>query len=308
MTVFPGVGRAHVKLQLLTVCPPGRGDSDVGLLCRICDPSRAALEAIGQYLLQSGPWVTKVELADAGLPVKSLARGVEIGVATCEAERRQAYALRHLAYAAAGKVTPDPAAVFRDAYDQSATIVVARHKGEVVASLRLMFHGPEDSFEHEAHTSLPAGLDRQRTTEITRVCTHPGFRGGDLLLALLQFSALAVLRADRPIVLGSATKKLLPLYERIGLRATGRGFVHSELAGLEHWLIVGDARQALAGRGIGPLVWNLMCADVWDRAVHTGVLRPRSVDRARLASYRMLGPLARSIAAGVNRRSDGTHK
>jgi hypothetical protein len=171
-----------------------------------------------------------------------------------------------------------------------------------------MFHGPADSFEHEAYTSLPAGLDRRRTTEITRICTHPGFRGGDLLRALLQFSALEVLRADRPIVVGSATQKLLPLYERIGMRATGRPFVHDELAGLEHWLIVGDARRALAGRGIGPLAWNLMWAEVSERAVRTGILQPREVDRARLVALRTLGPFARSLAACAPRGQSGSRK
>lgn len=296
VTVFPGVGGAHVKLEVLTVLPPAHGESGLKLLCRICDPTRTALEAIGQYLLQSGPWVTNAELAEAGLRVKSLAHGVEIGLAASAAERRQAYALRHLAYAGAGKVSPDATQVFCDAHDRRAKIVVARHKGEVVASLRLMFHGPDESFEHEAYTSLPASVDRQRTTEITRICTHPGFRGGDLLRALLQFSALEVVRVGRPIVLGSATRKLLPLYERIGMRATGHAFAHGELAGLEHRLVVGNAQRVLAGRGVGPLVWNLMWAAVWDRAVQTGVLEPRSIDRARVASYRMIAPLARPAA------------
>lgn len=308
VTVFPGVGSACMKLEVLGESRADGGESRVALLCRICDPPRATLEAIGQYLFQSGPWVTKVELAQAGLPVTSLARGVEIGVATSEAERRQAYVLRHLAYAAAGKVNTDAAPLFCDAYDERASIVVARHKGEVVASLRLMFHGPADSFEHEAYTSLPAGLDRRRTTEISRICTHPGFRGGDLLWALLRFSALEVLRADRPVVVGSATQNLLRLYERIGMRATGRAFVHDELAGLEHWLIVGDARRALAGRGIGPLAWNLMWADVRDWAIETGILEPRGVNRVRVASYRALGPLARSIAGCVPRNHGGSRR
>jgi predicted GNAT family N-acyltransferase len=305
VTVFPGVGSAHMTLEVLGVLPTEDGESRLGLLCRICDPSRAALEVMGQYLLQSGPWVTKAELAEAGLRVRSLARAVEIGLATSESERRQAYALRHLAYSTAGKLHADATALFCDAYDQSAKIVVARHKGEVVASLRLMFHGPAESFEHDAYTSLPADLDRQRVTEITRICTHPGFRGGDLLRALFQFSALEVLRAGRPVVVGSATQKLLPLYRRLGMRATGRPFLHHELGGLEHRLIVGDARRALAGRGIGPLAWNLVWAEVRDRAIYAGILEPRGVDRARVASYRMLGPLARPIAACMRRCHSG---
>ena len=71
-TYFPGVGGARVKLKVLVATPVGSRHKAVRLLCRICNPSTAALEAIGQYLLQSGPWVTKVELAEAGLPVEEL--------------------------------------------------------------------------------------------------------------------------------------------------------------------------------------------------------------------------------------------
>ncbi|HEY2594239.1 MAG TPA: GNAT family N-acyltransferase, partial [Chloroflexota bacterium] len=293
---FPGVRQVPLLLEVLTVTSPPVGEDDVLTLCRICDPGATVLAVIGQYLLESGPWATKAQLGAGGLPIRSLASAVEIGVAATDKEKRQAFELRQLAYAAAGKVAVGRTMAAGDDHDREAIIVIARHKGTVIASLRLMYHGPGEAFEHEAYTELPADLDRSRTTEITRLCTHPEFRGSDLLAALLQFSALAVIAAGRPIVLSSATKKLLPLYERLGMRSTGNSYIHSDLADLEHWLITGDARQVLPGRGIGPLAWNVMWAQTWDRAVQTGVVRPQVRERTRTTTYRGLGPLARSLA------------
>jgi predicted GNAT family N-acyltransferase len=293
---FPGVRRVPLRLEVLTVTSGPVGETDVLTLCRICDPGATALEVIGQYLLESGPWVTKAQLGAGGLPIHSIASAVEIGVAATDNEKRQVFELRQLAYAAAGKVAVGRTMAYGDDHDRDAIIVAARHKGTIVASLRLMYHEPGEAFEHEAYTELPADLDRSRTTEITRLCTHPEFRGSDLLAALLQFSALAVIAAGRPIVLSSATKNLLPLYERLGMRSTGNGYIHSDLADREHWLIKGDARQVLSGRALGPFAWNVMWAQTWDRAVQTGVVRPHVRERTRTTTYRTLGPLARLLA------------
>jgi predicted GNAT family N-acyltransferase len=301
---FPGVRQVRLRLDVLIVTSTHVGEDSVMVLCRIGDPGAPALEVIGQYLLESGPWITKAQLGGEGLPTISIASAVEISVAATEREKREAFELRQLAYAGAGKVVAGRTMASGDDHDRDATIVVARHKGVVVGSLRLMYHGPGEPFEHEAYTELPADLDRSRTTEITRICTHPDFRGGDLLAALLRFAAVAVIAAGRPVVLGSATKKLLPLYERVGFRSTGNGYIHSELADLEHWLIRGDARRLLSGRGIGPVAWNLIWAEAWQRAVQTGVVRSRARERARTATYRTLAPVARSLAqrSAVKRR------
>jgi hypothetical protein len=77
-----------------------------------------------------------------------------------------------------------------------------------------MYHEPDDKFEHERFTTLPSDLDRDRTIEITRICTHPDFRRGDLLMTMMQVAVLRVIESGRWIVLGSATEKLVPVYDR----------------------------------------------------------------------------------------------
>jgi hypothetical protein len=101
---------------------------------------------------------------------------------------------------------------------------------------------------------------------------------------MMQAAMTKILESGRWTVLGSATEKLLPLYQRIGMKPVGPSFRHGDLNDDEHWLIVGDARGGISGRGVGPLSWNILWDDVWTHAINTEIVQPRTEERARVAA------------------------
>jgi predicted GNAT family N-acyltransferase len=304
---FPAVGNVVCELEVHAIrAHPDHQDRMQAILA-FNNPSRELSESVGQYLLQSGPWVTSRTLRRAGYRPTSIAQACSIRTADTSTERLEAVALRTEAYAdyvAAGVLSAEDATgALIDEFDARARILIARHKGQIIGSLRLVYHDAHDQFEHERYTQLPSDLDRERTIEITRVCTHPDFRGGDLLMTMFKVAMLKVLESGRYVVLGSAEENMLSLYERIGMRRVGRPYRRGGVSGPEHCLITGDARKVISGRGVGPLPWNILWDDVWAHATSGQTIQPRGDERARVAAYRMLRPLS-----GVVQRRHARHR
>jgi predicted GNAT family N-acyltransferase len=223
---------------------------------------------------------------------------MDFGYVRTADEYRQVLELRKMAYSAAKKLPEGVAAEeTADIFDTRSRIMIGRYRGDVVATMRLMFHEPNDVFEHEQYITLPPDFPpRGEIIEITRVCTHPAYRGSDLLLGLFKDALMTCVQSKRRYLLGSATKKLLPLYTNIGFKVTPLVYRHEALGGEEHFIFLGDMQSALAGEGVGPLVWNAIFADIWNFLDLRGYVDVNPVVSTRLAMYRLVRPLTQVLA------------
>ncbi len=305
---FAGLGAASVKLRVVRTSVVAHRDRDyLSADVEMVAPSRAALGLISQYLVKFGPGVSVKELRAADLEVTSVLPGIDFGYVQDQDDYVDVLQLRQLAYAAACKVPRQrPASSMGDEFDGRAQVLLARHRGRAVASMRLVLPGPGELLEHETYTPLPGALPgREEVIEITRVCTHPDYRRTDLLQGLFQHAVLSCARAGRRWVIGSSTPNLLPVYTRIGFTVTDLQYEHRALGGDKHVVFVGDLHAVLAGKGVNPLVWNALYSRVWDDAdvANSTALDVPAAVRRRL--YEWTGPLAaRALgrAATVKRR------
>ncbi len=301
---FPAVGHARVRVRTVhTRVVREEGKQQLALGVELENPDSYTKRMMGQYLLEVGPKLSLTHLRSSGLLVESAMRAVTYDYASTPEEYRQVLELRKLAYSQAGKLATDLAIEDAgDEFDRRARIIVGRYGGEVVASMRLMFHEAGDLMEHEQYIQLPDDLPpRDQIVEITRVCTHPDFRGSDLLLGLFKQCVIAILQSGRQYLLGSSTAKLLPIYTRIGCRVLPVSYRHQGLGGDEHHLFVGDVRGALDGTYVGPFTWNIMFGDVWDHMRRNDLYHPGAMTSMRLGFYRMLNPLARRMMARLKK-------
>jgi predicted GNAT family N-acyltransferase len=291
---FPMIGEVRATFQIAwTRIVSDAGKDVLALGVSFVKPSRELLEAVGQYLLQFGAQASVTELRRDGMHVKAASQAMEFSYVKTEEEYHAVLKLRKMAYAGVGKVPEElDWRDMGDVYDTRARILIAKHHGEIVASLRLIFHGPDDQMEHEQFLTFPDDFPRKdEIVELTRVCTHPDYRTSDLLLALIQQQAIAIVQSGRRWMVGSATDKLLPFYLKVGCKATPLKYRHKDLGDEEHTIIISDIPRAAAGIGINALVWGQIYADMVGYLTERNMLEFDMSMNLRMAYCRALRPL-----------------
>jgi predicted GNAT family N-acyltransferase len=306
---FPTMGEARVAFRVVHARVVQEGAKKVlALGVTYALGSRRAGELIGQYLLQFGPGASLAQLRETGFEVVSSSRALEFGCVRTDEEYREVLELRRLAYVHAKKASADVKDVdMADDFDARSRILVAKYRGRVVASARLMFpRHAEDALKHEEFLSLPATLPpRDEIVEISKVCTHPAFRGSDLFYGILKQAALTVVQSGRKWFLMSCTDSLLPVYAKVGLRKIGAGYLHPTMK-LAHHVCLGDVAGMIAGKRINPIVWNVVIGhELYDFAARCGAVPRTAWWRLRVRLWRLFRPLGYLAVALHARRARG---
>ena len=201
---------------------------------------------LGDIILRVLPIISPPRVRALGIPIRSIAAACHFSLITCENVKDYASVLklRYLAYSAVGKAARGkPTSTMADHHDEIATIVMAKHGHRVVGSLRVVRPRPERLHEYEELTPIPSLLqDKATLVVVSRVCTHPGYRGSDLLKALVDKADEVALSFGRRYAIGGCTGELLPVYQRFGWRSSGVRYSHASLQGVSEQLIYKDLR------------------------------------------------------------------
>lgn len=211
----------------------GRGDA----------PRPGGLAArVGQWALVHWPAITPRGLRRLGLNPASVAAACEIRCVRTESELRQVLALRQLTYALAGKVDPRAAAIERqDRWDAEAQIIAAFHRGCAVGSVRVNIPSGAEPHEFELLAPIPPPYDnRAEVGVVSRVCTHPHYRGSDLLKGLIEAAHEVMRAAGRRYGVGGCTLGLIPVYGRFGWKPLPVAYSQAAYGGYPEQLIVRD--------------------------------------------------------------------
>ena len=176
--------------------------------------------------------------------------------------------LRKAAYGSVRKVPENIShESLADDVDENSYILIGRHMGRIVATLRMTFKLElNHSFELEKYIciseikSLP-----EEMVEISRLCVHPDFKRTDLIYGLFRQIILIMLQARKRLILGSATERMIPLYMKIGCRLTGQKYNHLFLGGEDHLVFLADVFAVAKGRIVSPLIWNLLAYEIQEQ-------------------------------------------
>jgi predicted GNAT family N-acyltransferase len=299
---FPMVSQISLRLLVQNVSFVSEDEKDylsVGVqVSRLTATQRGI---VAQYMAQFGDVESLRELRGSGFVSAGIVGKLEFGVVRSEQDYREVLNLRHLAYVADGKMSS--AATVSDAsdiHDSRARILTCRFQGKAVATARVTFHEFGDITEHEEFVAWTHELPRRdESVEVTRVCTHPDFRGKGLLFDLLRFAVITTVQAGRSWIVSSSTMDLVPLYRFVGLTEVGMKFNHPELNNLEHAMLVGNVLDALSGQSVGPTAWNAVWRDALPYVTTAEALPQDTVTRLRIAFYRSLGPLLSPLRSAI---------
>jgi hypothetical protein len=164
--------------------------------------------------------------------------------------------------------------------------------------------------EIEENVEWPPLLPRRdEMVEVIRNCTHPSFRGSDLLMAMFQFIAITVTQSKRRYVVIGCTHDLIGLYSRIGMERQKIEYRHSKLVDSPHTVMLGDIPKAMSGATVNPLFWNAVWAPTTKYMVGTQILEMTQADRARMNVYRLFAPISLLLQRRMKRpRNNGKAK
>lgn len=251
-------------------------------------------QAIGQYLIQFGTDVSVEKLrADEMIP-RSVAPALEFSFVRTLAEYKQVLSLRHLAYQSAKKI-PDHFVPedLGDIYDTRSRILIGKYRGQVVATAGLVFNEYHDRMEIEESVNWPDNLPRRdQMAEVIRNCTHPAFRGSDLLMAMFQFIAITILQAKRKYAVIGCTPDLVGLYSRIGMEKQDIDYRHRKLNDSPHTVMIADVAKTVSGATVNPLFWNAVWAPAAAFLIDSDQIQLTPGDRTRMSLYRLFRPMS----------------
>lgn len=291
---FPMIGDLSISVTITRIgLTTERGKDYLVVGTEFSSLSRSATNIIGQYLLQFTDAENLEELKDAGFVPTSMAKGTDFYFLKSESDYEEVLNLRLLVHHAAGTVEDNLRPTdMGDLFDTNTRIIIGKHKGEIIASARIYFNTLEEPMEHESYIDWPSELPRRdQIFEISRACTHPKFRSGDLMGALLRFISTTCVQPQRPWIVISSTDTFLHFYESVGFKQLGITYDHPIFNGKQHVLLA-NAYDMLLGRTSNPIYWNAIWRDVYGYLVETGILKPEPMDRARLKIYKLMYPIA----------------
>ena len=292
---FPMVGDLSLPVRVARIgITSERGKDYLVVGTEFISINQTTKNIIGQYLLQFTDAETLDDLRGSGFFPSSMSKGTDFYFLKSEMDYEEVLKLRLKAHQAGGTVdeTARPTDM-GDMFDTNSRIIVGKRNGELIASARVHFNVLEEDMEHERYFKWPAELPRRdQIFEITRVCTHPHFRSGDLLASPLRFVSATCLQPQRPWVLVSSTDNFLPFYEKIGMKNIGVTYEHPTYRGNQNVLLA-NAYDILLGKSTHPLYWNVIWSDVHKYLVDSGVLIPDPMDRARIRAYKLMAPISK---------------
>lgn len=251
-------------------------------------------QIIGQYLIQFGEGVALQDLRRQDMAPRSMAPSLDFSFVRSVEDYREVLDLRFRAYRAAQKI-PDcfTADDMADIFDTRSRVVIGKYRGKVIATAALVFNEYYDRMEIEDGVEWPNHLPRRdEMVEVVRACTDPSFRGSDVLIAMFQFMAVAVMQSRRPYVVCGCTHDMVGLYAGIGMDRLDLDYCHSKLGGAPHTVMLGDIRRAMNGTSVNPIFWNAVWAPATNYMIDTEILELTTVDRLRMSIYRLCAPIA----------------
>jgi len=264
--------------------------------------TQSSKNALGQYLIQFGNVSTLDELRKANFIPSSMSKGADFYFLKTEEDYREVLKLRLSANADIGHISPGITVDdMADEYDSRARIVVAKYKGQVIATARMLYNQLGDKLEQEQYIEWSGTLPRKdQVLEMSRAATHSAFRKNDLLATLFGFIAAACALSGREWVIISSPDDMVPFYTKLGWKKTGLDYNHPTFGNVHQNILMANIHDVLCGKDVHPLYWNLVWKEAAQHVIDCKSFEPRGTDKLRMSIYGSLAPISRFL---LNRKS-----
>jgi predicted GNAT family N-acyltransferase len=296
--MLPDLGDDGCQVRITAVDSPSLDDKSYVLRAKWEKPERGFLEALAEFLFLAFPGTSVKALMDEGWPAMALRRALRFRYAHTKDEFSQVLDLRLLAAQGDGRwLDADDNSVMVDSYDIHSRQIMCIAGERLVGSARLVFNDRDESrAEHTGYqVKLPAWLWKGGFVEVSRLCTHPDYRGADVFLFMLQHLGRIVVTSGNAYMLTNCVDSLVPIYERFGAKNLGLRFDSPFMQGRKLNLLVFDCKKVCAGVGVHPIYYSLGFKHMSKQLHDKGLVEFNSLENTVRHLKGMLEPLAQKI-------------
>ena len=287
---IPLVGSISLPLKIKYIDVLNKGETQIlSLGTSFIKPNAFNLKCLAEYLLHFGQDVTVDSLMKSGFPIESNLKSFDFSYVKSKWEYESVLELRKIAYEKNGKIDsgarPEDMA---DRFDARARILMVKKGESIVGSLRAMFH--ENYQESELFSDGVIGIpdiDVESAVELSRLCTHPEFRGVDIAYNLLAHMYLTAIKADKRFVYAGATGSMIDFYKNLGWNIHDVTYECSSLKGIPHKVISVDIHKAVLGRGVHPKIWNRVYRPLYEYLYERELIFPTPFEVFKIQFLKM---------------------
>ena len=303
---FPMFGQHHSSVRVMDVRTVQHGSGDylsVGVKYSHENLERSRL--ISQYLLQFHPNLDIEQLKLENMLPKMFNDTIEYTYLKTKNEFQEVVNLREKAYTAKGKFDSSSGKSLTDVFDARSRIVIAKHKGKVVGSVRVIFHDFNDSLELEQFIKLPERMPRKdEMVEVSRFCIDPAYQDGDVIFGIMKQLFLVMAQAKRRWIVSFSDEAMFKsFYRRFGAERIDNEFTHSDLNNAKQIPFLFDINAVLNGAKVGPIVWNVLVSDIYGFMYTNGYFKYDIIAGLRIQFYRLFYPLARVFKKKIENKT-----
>jgi len=248
-------------------------------------------KSLAEYLLQFGENVTVQSLIKEGFKLSEAYKRFDFSYVKSKEEYNEVLALRVKSYKAAKKINDDTSPEqMADEFDSRSRILIVKHGGKIVGSVRIIFHEDMDRLSYSRYFDVPPEVlpDRKLYAEASRFCTDPDYSGADIFYHLAEHMVLTTVKSGRKFILGGAAGTLVGQWTRCGFARLGVQYKNNDFGGMPHELILMDTHQVALGRGIDLKLWNRVFGRMVIYMIENKIISPTPFDLIRIQLIRFL--------------------
>jgi hypothetical protein len=296
--MLPGLAESGCLVRVSSVASPSYDDTSYVLRAKWEKPEEKFLEALAEFLFLAFPGTSVKGLLDEGWPAIALRRGLRFRYADTKEEFSQILDLRLLGAHSDGRwLDTHDSKKMVDAYDIHSRHIMCIAGKRLAGSARLVFNdGDECRAEHTGYqVKLPGWLWKGGFVEVSRLCTHPDYRGADVFMFILQHLGRIALTSGNVYMLINCVDSLVPIYERFGAKNLGLRFDSPFMQGNKLNLMVFDCKKVCAGVGVNPIYYSLGFKHMSSHLHRKGLVKFSRMENTVRYLTGMVEPLAQKI-------------
>lgn len=253
------------------------------------------LANVAEAIMLALPQTGLTELRNAGLINVSLERLMYFSYIENQEDMNEVLKLRLLAWQGNNRCLDEKDHTkMLDPYDEHSRHIVGKIGNKIVVCARVVFNnGDLDRSEMViSGARIPEFILKKGFVEISRLCTHPDFRGGNVMINTMRHLARVTIQAGFQYQIFGCEESLIRPYQRWGIKSLNQVIYEEFAGGLKLHLFYMNIKEILKGPDANPLYWKSIWGPISVYLYETEAIKYSILDRVYQLYYKILDKIS----------------